>query len=270
MEENIMRGQMLLIVVLVMVVILTVGLSTASRTITNIRVSTDEEDSERAFSAAEAGLEQALGRDLSVSGTLDNTSSYSTNIIQLSGREFLINNNLAVLKDDAADVWLSNYPNYTNPYSGNMTIYWGAAGNNCSTSEATNTMAALDIIIISGTRINPQVTHYPVDPCAARRTGNNFGNAQGGGTIGGRNFPYRTTITVNSGLIARIIPLYASTPIGVQACNGGGGSCSVLPGQGTLIESTGISENAQRKIVTFRSYPKLPTELFPFVLFSPN
>src|SRR5947199_3062644 len=107
-----MRGQMLLIVVLLMVVVLTVGLSAATRTITNIRVSNEEEDSERAFSAAEAGLEQALGRSSGVSGTLDNTSTYQTTVAQLSGTQFVLNNDLPVLKDDAVDIWLSTYPSY--------------------------------------------------------------------------------------------------------------------------------------------------------------
>jgi Tfp pilus assembly protein PilX len=267
-----MRGQMLLIVVLVMVVIMTVGLSAATRTITNIRVSTDEENSERAFSAAEAGLEQALGRNLGVSGTLDNTSKYQTTIAQLSGVEFLLNNNLPILKDDAVDVWLSTYPNYTVPYyNGKMTIYWGSASDNCSTTEANNTMAALDIVVISGSTANPVATHYPVDPCPQRQTDNNFGNAiNGGGNVSGKNFAYRTTIDVTNGLIARIIPLYSATPMAVKACNSGGGGCNTLPAQGTIIQSTGISENAQRKIVSFQSYPKLPPEIFPFVLFSPN
>ena len=266
-----MRGQMLLIVVLVMVVVLTVGMSAATRTITNIRVSTDEEDSERAFSAAEAGLEQALGRNLGVSGTLDNTSTYQTSIAQLSGVQFLLNNNLPVLKDDAVDVWLSTYPTYSVPYyNGSMTIYWGSSGDTCSTSEANNTMAALDIVLISGSTANPVSTHYPVDPCPQRRNDNNFGNTNGGGNVAGKNFAYRTTINVTNGLIARIIPIYASTSIGVTGCNNGGGGCVALPSQGTLIQSTGTSDNAQRKIVSFQSYPKLPPEIFPFVLFAPN
>lgn len=268
-----MRGQMLLIVVLVMVVILTVGLSAATRTITNIRVATDEEDSERAFSAAEAGLEQALGRNQGVSGQLDNTSTYQTSVAQLSGIEFILNNNLPILKDDAVDVWLSTYPNYSVPYyNGYITVYWGANNDVCNTAEASNTMAALDIVLISGSTASPVSTHYPVDPCPARRNDNNFGTViNGGGNVGGKDFEYRTTITVTNGLIARIMPLYASTPIAVRGCQSNGtGNCNPLPSQGTLIQSTGTSDNAQRKIVSFQSYPKLPPEVFPFVLFAPN
>lgn len=266
-----MRGQMLLIVVLVMVVVLTVALSAATRTITNLRVSSDEESSERAFSAAEAGLERALGGNQSTTGTFDNASTYTTTVIQETGRELLLNNNVTVLKDDSEDVWLATYPTFATPYTGNLTIHWGSANDVCSPNEAENTMAALDIAVISGNIANPTITHYPVDPCPQRRIANNFSPVSlGAGTVKDKSFPYRTTIAVNSGLLARVRPLYAPTTIGVNGCNSGGANCIDLPSQGTIIESLGVSENAQRKIVTFRSYPRIPSELFPFVLFAPN
>lgn len=268
-----MRGQMLLIVVLVMVVVLTVGLSAATRTITNIRVSSDEEASERAFSAAEAGLEKALGGDItqSTTGNFANNSTFKTTLVQQTGTEIFLENNLAVLKDDVADIWLSTYPDYSSPYSGNLTIHWGSTGDVCSPSEASNTMAALDIAVLSGTTANPQVTRFAVDPCTDRRIANNFSPVlMSGGTIKDKSYAYRYNITVTSGLLARIRPLYSSTSIGVNGCNSGGGTCANLPSQGTVIESVGTSANAQRKIVTFRSYPKIPTELFPYVLFAPK
>jgi len=43
-----------------------------------------------------------------------------------------------------------------------------------------------------------------------------------------------------------------------------------LPQQGTIVSSTGISDTTKRKIVSFRGYPKLPVELFPFIIFSPT
>ena len=61
----------------------------------------------------------------------------------------------------------------------------------------------------------------------------------------------------------RIMPLYAAAPIAVRGS-------ATLPSQGTRIESVGTSDQTQRKIVSFTSYPSLPTELFPFVLFSPK
>ncbi len=49
-------GQALLIVVLVMVVVLTMGLSVASRSITNLRIATEQDNSQASFSAVEAGI----------------------------------------------------------------------------------------------------------------------------------------------------------------------------------------------------------------------
>jgi Tfp pilus assembly protein PilX len=60
------QGQVALIVLLLMVVILTIGLSLASRSITDIKISQDEKDALRAFSAAEAGIEQVLSTDLAL------------------------------------------------------------------------------------------------------------------------------------------------------------------------------------------------------------
>lgn len=53
-------GQALLLILLIMSVALTVVLSVASRSITEVKISSTEEDSLRAFNAAEAGVEEAL------------------------------------------------------------------------------------------------------------------------------------------------------------------------------------------------------------------
>lgn len=55
-------GQILVLVLLIVVVALSVGLSVASRNITNLRTSTQTEQSQRAFSAAEGGVEDVLSR----------------------------------------------------------------------------------------------------------------------------------------------------------------------------------------------------------------
>ena len=55
-------GQILILVLLIVVVSLAVGLSVASRNLTNLRISTQTEESQRAFSAAEGGVEDVLSR----------------------------------------------------------------------------------------------------------------------------------------------------------------------------------------------------------------
>lgn len=55
-------GQILILVLLVVVVALAIGLSVASRNLTNLRTSVQTEQSQRAFSAAEGGVEDILSR----------------------------------------------------------------------------------------------------------------------------------------------------------------------------------------------------------------
>lgn len=58
-------GQIALIVILVTVVGLTVAVSVLSRSVTTVAISTKEQEKARSFSAAEAGIEDALRQDLS-------------------------------------------------------------------------------------------------------------------------------------------------------------------------------------------------------------
>lgn len=261
-------GQALLIVVLIMVVALTIGLSVAGRVITNSRTATEQENSQRAFSAAEAGIEQALTQgDLSpLSGQLRN-ASYTTTIADLTGNDFLLNNGISIRKDAPVDIWLSTYPDYTSPWSGNLTINWGTGTEVCNSSENSNTQAALDIVIISGTKVNPLLSHYALDPCSPRSAINKFEYVSTpGSVISGKAYAYKKTIIVSSGLIARVIPLYAPTIVAVEK----GSLDSNLPSQGKLITSVGVSDTTQRKVVSFQGYPSLPAELFPYVLFVPK
>lgn len=63
------QGQILVLVLLIVVVSLAVGLAVAARNLTNIRTSTQTEHSQRAFTAAEGGVESTLSN-------LNNVASY--------------------------------------------------------------------------------------------------------------------------------------------------------------------------------------------------
>lgn len=256
------QGQTLLIVVLVMVVALTVGLSIASKSITSLRSSTEEASSQKALAAAEAGVEQAIKNNLSIaSGSFSNNTVYSTSVTQVLGSSFLLNGGNPVLQDDGIDLWLSTYSTnqtqlYSNPWSGNLTIHWGNSSNGCSN-------AAIEIAVISGSRAAPILTRYAFDPCQTRSSVNSFNFVSSlNNTIAGKTFYYRTTIAVSSGLIARVIPFYANTPMAAV------GSVA-LPSQGTTIVSTGKSGNTERRVNVFQGYPEVPSEYFPYNLFSP-
>lgn len=260
--QTVEQGQALLIIVLVMVVMLTIGLSLASRTITTVKTTAEEENSQRAFSAAEAGIERTLQNNTPLTGSFSNNASYRTSVTTLAGSTFLINNGNQIFKDDGIDIWLSAYPTYASPWSGRLSVYWGSSDDVCTPNQLTNTMAALEIVVISGTVVAPRTAHFAYDPCPVRRGGNNLDRPGNGAIISGKNFSYDVTLDINSGLLARIIPLYTSTVVGIRAD-------SALPTQGNIIESVGVAGDTQRKITVFKGYPKVPTEFFPYLLFSP-
>lgn len=265
------KGQTLLIVVLVMVIVVTVGLSIVSKSITSLRTSTEEANSAKALSAAEAGIAQTLQSRATIAGnTLPNTS-YNTNIAAQSGLEVLLNGGNVASKDDGVDLWLVDYnngsPNYSTPWSGtSFTVYWGSSSDVCNSSPLINTQAALEIVVVSGP-LPGTIKKFAYDPCSARKSNNNFSSASPGGIVGGKTFAYSANIPITSGLIARIIPLYANTIVGVRGA-------TALPSQGSLITSTGSSGtpgNAViRKINVFQGYPQIPAQYFTHGLFWPR
>lgn len=118
-------GQVTLVALLVMVVLLTVGLAVVSRSVTDIRISKEAEESARAFSAAEAGIEDLLKENLAglpyvgdvytgstvvggltVGYTVEKTNSFQTKIAQ----------------NDVAEVNLKNSDG--SGWSGNLEVVW--------------------------------------------------------------------------------------------------------------------------------------------------
>lgn len=257
-------GQMLLIVVLTMIVALTVGLSVVSRTITNLRISKQSEESQRAFQAAEAGIEKTLESGVGAANPqeLGNNAQYKTEVNSPTGNTLVLNGGEIVEQDVGMDIWLSNYPNYTNqvcPSSCTISFYFNTSQNSCSTGSGNNTRAGIEIVALTGLISNPTVTKYLFDPCAGRTQGAN--NTIAGTTIDSTTFQNGASISITNGIIARVIPIYNSVKIGVT-------SSVNIPIQGRIIESTGQSGETIRKVQYFQSHPQLPLEIFPYSIIS--
>jgi len=111
-------GQMVILVMLVLVVALTIGLSLLTRTTENTRQSTNTELSNRAYSAAEAGIEEALRTGLNqvnpVSiGSDGPTQTNFKTTVNFQGNDtnpFIFPNPLS--KDETVQLWLFNYNNF--------------------------------------------------------------------------------------------------------------------------------------------------------------
>jgi Tfp pilus assembly protein PilX len=259
-------GQALLVIVLVMVVALTIGLSVVSRTITNLRNTRDQASSQKALSAAEAGVEQAIKNGVAgvpIAGSYSGNTSYTTTIGQVLGTTLLLNGGNAVPKSDAVYVWLydaTGSPPATGPWSGSLTVYWGDNSGDCNN-------AALEISIISGSKANPAMSRYGVDPCSTRASTNHFTNVSSSVNppISGvsLNYKYTIPVTITNGFLIRVDPIYANAFIGVT------GSVA-LPSQGKTITSTGTSDvTTKRKVTVYQGYPEIPVEFFPYTLFRP-
>jgi hypothetical protein len=265
------KGQALLIVVLAMVVALTVGLSVVSRSITNLRNSQQEIASQKALSAAEAGVEQAIKSGTSIEKTNFSTQTfYKTSLATVSGAsDFLLNGNNKVSKDDAMYIWLTPYSIDNaklfldqDRWSGNLDLYWGNSATACD-----NNNAALEIAVVSGSRAAPQVTRSVYDPCSPNRTSKNSFTAATrlDKTISGIALYYHLpiSIAITNGFLVRVVPLYADSYIGTLGTPNSNNP--PLPSQGTIITSTGTTDNnVIRKLDAFQGYPEIPAELFPF------
>lgn len=260
------KGQALLIVILVMVVALTITLSVISRAVVNLRTTQDQEKSQRALAAAEAGIEQTIKNSfvpIAQEQNLSNNSSFSTSVTTLSGTAaFLVEGGNLITQNDGAYIWLSPYeenPRFTTKWSGDLEIYWGDAsgpGNN----------AALEIAVISGSSVaNASITRYAYDPLSTR--GNNFTFVNNSPKIvGGKTFQYTARITINNGMIVRIVPLYKSAYI---AAGPASGAPAITANQGRLITAIGKSDTTARRVTVFQGYPELPADFFPYSLLVP-
>lgn len=284
-------GQALVIILLILSVVLTVSLSIASRSVTDITVSKKEEDALRAISAAEAGIEQLLktGAGTTIAGSLPVGSTFNASISGFAQgtQEFFYPT--AIGAGDAVSVWFVAHAsdgsllcNGANPcFTGDtIKVYWG------NPNTAINDSApAIEISVLhtsgSGDPSTAKIGRAAYDPNGSRLGSNNFTQADTSNcNLSGRSFAFCKQFTLGSlGVSARPnnttlrgpqtlrLRLFYNTVdhvVGVSVNFPGNGT---LPQQGTKIESLGKAGEAQRKVVVYRPYADIPP-IFDFGLYS--
>ncbi len=276
-----MKGQAVLAVLLITAVIVTVVLSVVSYSVTDVTLSSKEEEALRAFSAAEAGIERALVGDITVSSGEVSIGESKYNVAvssePISNRQFVYP--APVASGDTATVWFVSHDNTTLELSckdllcfkgdgGQIQVCWGDSG-------VSPTPALVVEIYYSqppGEKGSLYVARDSIDPVATRRAVNRFSEPGSGTcTIGGVTFANQKIINFDSlgipqssyrasgGLVLITLRLlYNSEPqsVGVNAAYGAN---TALPAQGRLIQSSGVSGEANRKIEVFRLYPEVPS-----------
>lgn len=274
-KDSRVQGQTVLIILLIVAVILTIGLSTISSTITDIKVTQQTEESSRAYYVAESGLEESFLRNSASSGVIGNIQYDVTESWQGGTTEFLFP--FSVLAGDPQNFWLVDHDRTTgaivdtlssNFFNGDLNICW---------SETTAEKPALMVTIVYKQVSTYKIFRFNFDPDPTR--GNFFQLADtvpGGVEIEGKNLKYcvngqRIVVPANSYFV-RLNLVYNTTPqsVGVKSLHKVvGGTPPDLKEQGPCFESTAIvlESGITRKIRQCKMWPNLPN-IFSWGLFS--
>lgn len=256
------QGQVILILILVMTVGLGIGISVVQRSLSDVSTASKVEQSSRAFSAAEAGIERAINTGATGSLDLGNNSliqAVEKNDIPASGQALEYP---PLAKEETATVWLADYTSASNPppavYTHNtLDIYWG----NSSSDKAA---LSLTLVYHDGSKYQPR--KWYLDHNLTRSPDNNFEKVDCTGyTLGSNNYQcYKRLEALPSGLIlirARLLYNTTSQPFAVKPTSGD------LPVQARLFTATGVSGETQRKIQVFRLDKVVPS-FFDYAIFS--
>ncbi len=264
MRSSSSSGQVLLITLLVLTVAITIGLAFIGRTRTDTTTSNEVEESARAFSAAEAGIEDALKNGSGTNTALPLAgvpASYATSVSSVGAATGAYAFPQLTAQGDTEMLWLVNHNadqtlNETKTYTNNtIDVCWKGVGGGTP---------ALSVIVLYKHLTNYYTARAAYDPNAAR--GNNFTSAGGLGNGCNQSSVYRRTITFSSFtpaidpnvdilLALRLRPIYNDAFLFVDS----GGT--PLASQGNLVTSTGTTgSGVTRKIVVaqqFRSAPSI-------------
>jgi len=251
-NSNMKKGQVLLIVVMLLATALTVALTATYQSVTETQLTKLEEENQKALAAAEAGIEKALQSKKEgsfVSLGISNFSGIDTSesSVEISNQR----NNTFVTpllqKDEQYTFYLANYPNFTSYWSGQINIYF-------------KTESACPSLELTQIKNDNSLVRNIVDPCNQITDPNNLrlGTTSGTYSFGGVNFNYKLSsdlsISNTELLIVRV--LFAPTKIGFQ------GSTD-FPLQGSTIISTAKTQaGVQKKVQLFQSYPQIPSDFF--------
>lgn len=269
-------GQALLIIVLVVAVGLTIGIAAISRSVTNLRISTEQEESARAFSAAEAGIERTL-TGVSVPPDLIEGFNLIVQEKSIGGEADFVFQETAV--GDTKTLWLIGHDDLgeldpgdlEEKYSANtIGVYWGKGG----TAADQGTTPALEAVVLYKEGSDFKVKKFAIDPNTGRDNGFDDVDNSGGTelTFGGQTYTLQfyegLSLPSGSGITnyaLRLKLIYNNDESHLLGIRG----TEDLPLQGKCVESTATAEDSgiTRKVEQCQLY-KTPPAIFDYVLYS--
>ncbi len=254
------KGQAVLIVLLSLSVVLVVVMFILSRSITDISLSSKEEDSMRAFSAAEAGIERALVIGSDTGNQTIGDATFNADVSSFAQATNNVVYPISLKSGEIASFWFT--------IAGDPTVFSGNQMKICWADDNATDNPAIEVTVYYKTGAGAyQLYRKMLDPVAAR-TQNNVvpGNNC---TIGADTFEYFNVVDL-TGLtnlqFATTKILYNTTTahkIGIDVS----ATASLLPSQGSKILSDGQFGSANRRVEVFQLHPVAPP-IFANALFS--
>lgn len=270
--KNLESGQTVLVILLVMTVMLTVGLSLASRSITDVKISQQSQEGARAFWVAQAGLEKAIKANAGESGSLNSINYLVSRTGLGGGKDFVFPEPKKA--DDPVTLWLVGHTDpgglidESSSYKGKLTLYWGNPGE--AVSEASPALEA--ILIYKDAGGNFRSRRYAYDPYPNRPTKTNFAEIEvhGNMIIAGQAFAFASPENdidlnkIGTPYLLRLRLLFNSTlaPIGVSATLD-------LPNQGFCFDSSAtVLESGITQRLKECPLWQFSPQIFDFTLFT--
>lgn len=273
-------GQVLVLVLLIMAVGLTVGVALVSRSVTGLKVTSQEEESARAFSVAEAGLEQAFltGATTVTVGSGAGYTATVTESIDCKGEDtFFDFNGQEFAAGKAATLWLVGHddatgepdPTISFPYDEEIIVCWG---------DGDLSPFAVEIVLFyQENGADFQTKKMAVDGDAIRAVTNRFEGAdpsvpsECGGFQSSKQIdlddPSGWNIGSNDTLYAmRLRPVYNESVQPIAVLSDG----VDFPAQGEGYESTATVGAGPGSTVRLKQcqFYKAPPDIFDYALFS--
>lgn len=256
------RGQVGLMILVVMGVLVSLSLSVASRSLSDLVLSRQESENTEVFHTAEQGIEEALNAIRQNSGLVDGgiyTGSVGSGGGLVTG-QYSVDGfgglDIFVKEGEVAEIDLAGYG------SSSINLFWTLKGDTaedvtCTGEGSGNAPAALEIVQILGVS-DPVVRSYYNSSNCDLGSSNGFTLA----SIDSTNV-FRSKITINplnaSVTKIRIRPIYNGATLGVEGLD--------LPSQLYLIRSAAEGGDAQKEIEVKRTNNQ-PVSIFDFALFT--
>lgn len=256
MDDHRSSGQILLITLLILAVALTAGLSLIARTVTDISMSGRESQSNKAFEAAEAGVEEALralGAGEAVPGGLSlspggETADVNITVSEPTGESA----NREIHAGEVATFWLNHF---------------SLEGKDFPNSEINYAKSKVKVCWSGPTNIEAAIYYYQSGKNKVERR-----------YLSGGSDSDCLSLGLNRGATLSSLPGGASNRnkfIDVRFYGGAGDTATVamkgvgadIPRQGNLVTSEAQVGGVARKIVVFQGWPA-PPSFFDFALFS--